>query len=90
MYHVRGGEGEAGGFDARHEEYNKLNFLTVFVYKTRRNFKNFLLLNFLTVYVYKTRRNFKKLCITLSCFEAYADLSAPAKRPGFKGPPVKE
>jgi hypothetical protein len=31
-----------------------------------------------------------KLCITLSCFEAYADLSAPAKRPGFKGPPVKE
>jgi hypothetical protein len=89
VYHVRGREGEAGGFDARQEEYNKLNFLTVYVNKTRRNFKNFVLLNFLTVYVYKTRRNLKNL-VYYSPFLAYADLSAPAKRPGFKGPPVKE
>jgi hypothetical protein len=89
VYHVRGREGKAGGFDARQEEYNKLNFLTVYVYKTRRNFKNFVLLNFLTVYVYKTRQNIKNL-VLLYCFKAYADLSAPAKRPGFKGPPVKE
>jgi hypothetical protein len=63
VYHVRGREGEAGGFDARQEEYNKLNFLTVYVYKTRQNFKNFVLLNFLRVYVYKTRRNFKNLVL---------------------------
>jgi hypothetical protein len=45
VYHVRGREGEAGGFDARQEEYNKLNFLTVYKYKTRRNIKNFVLLS---------------------------------------------